>query len=304
MLAKQRGRGFRNDRGEDEQESEARACGSLEGGRGVAAGVLAPLQPQEVHAAPVVRLPGAEGLLRAHVPRHDGIVGGRRLARLGDWAHADPALDHPAESGRPAADVALVPPPVVDDGRAREAGQDRSSARATGRRGHQRLRVAAHEPLLRPAAKNDRHGRAPAARVVSPLSEVGGRLRYREPLHSGGSRQPGPSAGLRRLRTVGLRGADPRGFEDDRRGRRLRQRSQSRIGPRRARDPVADSRRAWASGTPRADGSLSTADETPSARKPLRPAVASGNRVLDDQATQRRSRQRPHLLAPLPTPAS
>ena len=123
-------------------------------------------------------------------------------------------------------------------------------------------------------------------------------MRDHESFLPGGPRQPGTAAGLRRFPSAGRRAqaragvnavAADAGFDSEANHRLARDELgiQSLIPAVHGRPP------AGRTGRP-----LSKANETPSARKSLRTTLAGRNRQLDDQTTQRRSRQRPNLLAP------
>ena len=261
--------------------------------------------PEEVHAAPVVRVFGAEGLLRADVPRRDRSVGGRRLARGGDWSEDDSALDHAAEGRRPVVVVATrsaacCRPPSGGPSRPRSfvvafawLAVDTSGfeSRHTSRYYAQRRKMTGKDGRQAPrdAIAVIRSWAWPAMRRVTSF--------WRPAPARGRSRTSATSQPLVAC------GAGPRGVENDSCRRRLRQRSQSRVGPRRIGNPVVDPRRPRPTCPRRAGRSLSKTDEATSWSKPVWPTVAGRDGQLHDQTPLGRSRQRPHLLASLPTPA-
>jgi hypothetical protein len=288
---------------EDQQESETGAERSARGGGSFAARVFASMQPQEVHTASALCVLGAEGLLQPHLSRHGGPVDGRRFAARSDRLGTSAPLHNAAKGGRSVVGEEVVP--TVDHGHspAGTKGEDPRPQCASGRDGHQRLRSTPHQPLLCVAAKKGGKTRANMCGLLSSLSQAGRGLRHGESLLPLGAGQPGTTARLRRLPSPARRSARPRRDQGGRGGCRVRQRSQPRVGPRRIGDSVADPRPAWPTRPRRTHRPLSKTDETPSERKSLWATLASRNGQLHDQTSQRRRRQRPHLLAPLPSPA-
>ncbi len=247
---------------------------------------------------------GHSGFIKSRMSPFHAPVSGRRFAPGSDRAEKSAALHDAAKSGRSVAGGGLVSAADHDDGSASTEGETSPPPRAAGRHRHQRLRSTSHQPLLCLATKKGGKARAKVRRLLSPLSQVGSGLRHGESPLPGGPGQPRATARLRRLPPVADRSASQRRSESGGRGRWIRQRSQPRVGPRRVEDSVADPGRAWPTTERRTCGTLSQTDETPSPRKSLRTALASGNRLLDDQTPQWRSRQRPHLLATLPASAA
>ena len=218
---------------EDQQESEAGIDRSAGGGGSCAAGVFASVQSEEVHTAPALCLPGAEGLLQPHLSGNGGAAGGQRFALRGHRAETGAPLHHAAKGSRSIVGEEVVSTADHGHGRAGSPGEDPRPPRPAGRDGHQWLRIASHQPLLCLAAKKGGKTRANVRRLLSPLSQVGCRLRHAKSPLSGGSGQPRATTRLRRLRSLARRSTSLRWSESGSCRRRIRQRSQPRVGPRR-----------------------------------------------------------------------
>ncbi len=289
---------------EDDQIATAGIGRSSPYRRSGVAAVCSSVQSADLHATSIVRVLGAQGLLRLDLPRSRGPAG--RLYRSGgsDWAGIDPALHHTAEGRRSAARIAFLSSSSRCDGSHCTTATRSAASLSFGGDGHQRIRIQAHQPLLRPATQNDGKTWANTPRRVSALSQTGHCLRHGKSFRPGGASQSGTAAGLWRLRTVAARGAGPHRCEDDVGGRGFRQRTESRVGSRQVGDSNTHPRDPWATGSRRADRPLSKSDEATFAPKPIRPTLASGNGLFHDETSQRRSRQRSQLLASLPTLAA
>ncbi len=195
------------DMSEDNKQSAASVGRGSASGRGSAAGVCPSIQPENVHAAPVVRLLGAEGLLRSYLPWHDRLVGGLRVVGCGDPVEEGASLHDAAKSGRSVADSAFVPAFAHRHAHACQAAQTAGPPFPTGCDGQQRIRVAARQPLLCPAAKKDGRTWAKMPSRVSSLSETQLGLRNDQPSDCGSSCQPGTQARFWRIRAAARRRA-------------------------------------------------------------------------------------------------
>src|SRR5688572_9805204 len=88
----------------DQQVAAEGGARSIGGGAGDPAGVLAPLQPEEVHAAPVVRIAGAQDASAAGLSRDGRVAGGHARTGAGTGPAVRAALHDATEGGRAVAD--------------------------------------------------------------------------------------------------------------------------------------------------------------------------------------------------------
>ncbi len=147
------------------------------------------------------------------------------------------------EGGRSFAVVQLVPTASVHDRRANQKKakivRRRVRLAAVDTSGFEAQHTSRYYAQRRKMTAKD--GKSTACRIVVTRSWAW--LATRRATSSWRSRESGTAAGLRRLHTAGGGGEDPRGIENDSSGRWLRQRSESRVGPRRIGHPVVDPRR-------------------------------------------------------------
>src|SRR5436190_21517129 len=184
--------------GDNEQISQGGGLGCAGGGTARAAGLRAQEQSQEVHAASVVRLPGAEELLAHRLSRRGGGIARQslagpiaRVARDSTLHDAAKSFASVAHAPARAAVIESVDPLALWPVPARQI----RGRRLDGTGIHKRQRV------LRPTACAQ--DKSLENRGLPSLPQARPGLRYSHALHRGGACRPRSQAGRGRISNPG-----------------------------------------------------------------------------------------------------
>ena len=282
---------------QDVQVAKDGACDGVEGCNGHPSQIQSSLQPQEVHAASVVRLPRLEGLSESRLSRL-----GRPPARHARMVRSDrtgrSAAFHYVSEGGSTLVASSARGPTAE--RNRRADHGAKASCAVGGHRLDRPRIASHEPLLHSPTQP---GAQPLANhAIHAISEARHSSRLLEPCGPGlldGSRSKAGHSRPRSNAGPNLSSCTNR-MADRRCG--LRQRVEPSAVPRRTWHSFADSSEARPSHEQAGQRPLPAIDAEAIRQSPLRPALASGNGGKYDEASPRIGPQRSELLVPPPRP--
>src|ERR1700726_1079155 len=134
--------------GEDNQITPTSFDLCVRRGQVRATALRAPVQPEEVHAAAALRLPGVERVLEVGLSQAGGVAGGYARFVQSDRVGQGSALHDVSKGGSTLALGGAGAAPVGSNDPRRSGGAPDEEARGHGGAGWHRLRVAPREQLL------------------------------------------------------------------------------------------------------------------------------------------------------------